>query len=994
MLPGLDVSAPWASVSQVASGRLAMAAGNLLRGPDLASVRGDDPLTAPWVRCLDGTWALGVWPSPDAVPLDALTGPREGDGWGTVPVPGTWLLHAQGVDPLGVPHYTNIQMPFAGPPFRLPDHNPTAVHRRRVEVPASWSDLDVVLRVGAAETFHAVYVDGHFVGHGTDSHLPSDYDITHLIPPGHSAEVAIVVVRYAAASYLEDQDHWWMGGLQRSVTLHARPRVRIADAAVLADWDPATSSARLTLDVEVAGLATLVDRAEGWWVRAWVETLGGGSPRRPRRLGEIVAGTVPHRFDDPYRFTGHRVRGEAPIPGARPWNAEDPVLYRVVMELVDPQGSVVEVASCRVGFRRVEIRDRNLLVNGERIMIRGVNRHDHHPDRGPAMTPEDLRDDVVAMKRLNLNAIRTAHYPPDTALLSLCDELGMYVVDEADIETHAYNTSLGDDPAVLAAWMERTVRMVRRDRNHPCVILWSLGNESGLTAAHRAQAAWIRAADPTRPLHYEGAVFHAGWVDGALEVSDLVAPMYPPVEQIAQYGRSGRGERPLVVCEYSHAMGNSNGGLARYSEIFETTPGVQGGFVWEWKDHGLRQRVEPPGPGGAERFAYGGQFGDAPHDGNFCADGIMGPDLVAHPAAWELAWVHRPVAVTGPSRWRPGSPFVLVLTSRRHFVDTSDLIGRIEIAHEGHRVTAWPLDVVLSPGERRRVEIPAATFAEAATASGDLTVTITWRQRRATAWAPRGHVVGTDQILARRARSPVPVRWPSRTSRWARVPASEVLDVMGGVAPRLSLWRAPVDNDRFLALPDSRRLETELEMRTSRRDEEWGVTWRHELDLAPEHADVARVGSTFDLPEGDWELHVYGRGPHENLPDRSAAAHLLIWSQSPDEVPYLRPQSHGLRTDCRWMVALDRSRGIAVALEAIGPVALHMSATPHDDEELARARDLSELGPRRSLTLHVDRAHRGVGTASCGPDTDPEFRIGPGRYRWAYRISARRRRTR
>ncbi len=984
MLPEIGRRAPWTSIREVSFQRLEMTPGNLVIGSDVAAIRGDDITQTPWYHSLDGRWDLAVWSHPDRVPARALTEPCTGPRWGSVQVPGTWLLHAEGVDPLGVPHYTNIAMPFPGPPFRLPDHNPVGVHRRRIEIPTQWTGLDVILRIGAAETFHAVYLDGRLIGYGTDSHLPSDYDITAWVTPGSSVELAVVVVRYAACSYLEDQDHWWFGGLQRSVALMARPPVAITDLGVVADWECSHQQARCSATIDVSGLGTRTDRPEGWSVRAWVETLAG------RRRGRVVSGVLPHRFEDPYRFEGHRVSWTWEVPRVGPWSAEKPERHRLVAELVDPSGQVVHAIGTLIGFRRVEIRDRTLLVNGHPIMVRGVNRHDHHPDRGPAMTCEDLRADLTAMKRLNLNAIRTAHYPPTTALLSLCDELGMYVIDEADIETHAYNTSLGEDPAVLGAWMERTVRMVRRDRNHPSVIIWSLGNESGLNAAHGAQAGWMRAVDPTRPLHYEGAVFHGGWADGGRAVSDLAAPMYPPASLVADYGSSGVGDRPMIVCEYSHAMGNSNGGLDRYAEVFETTPGVQGGFVWEWKDHGLRQRVDPPGPGGHERFAYGGQFGDHPHDGNFCADGIMGPDLTPHPAAWELAWVHRPVVVTGPRRWTPGSPVVLEIRSRREVLDTSDLIGRIEVASNGEVVADAPLEVVCAPGERRRVEVPAELLAALDNEDGDLTLTVTWRQRRATPWAPRHHLVGSDQILLRRTRRPVPVRWPRELERWRSIPVEELVDVDGDGAPRLSLWRAPVDNDRFVRLPDGRALEDLLTMTTTVQREGPARVFRHRVELPSDAADVTRVGSTFTLGEGDWTLHYFGRGPHENVPDRRSSAHLGIWSGPPDDLVYLRPQSYGLRTDCRWLIAVDTDNGVALAIEALTPRGLHLSVTRHDDGELAAARDLTDLAPNRSLVIHIDCAHRGVGTASCGPDTDSEFRIAAGTYRWAYRLSARR----
>ena len=397
---------------------------------------------------------------------------------------------------------------------------------------------------------------------------------------------------------------------------------------------------------------------------------------------------MPH-VTAPYFFRGHVVDVATTIARVRPWSAEQPDRYAVLVTLRNPDGEVVEVVRQVTGFRRVEVRDRQLLVNGRAVTIQGVNRHDHHPERGSAVTVEDLRADVVAMKRANVNALRCSHYPNDPRLLDLCDELGLYVVDEADIESHAYNELLCHDPAYRASWLTRGARMVERDKNHPSVILWSLGNESGLGENVEALAAWVRAYDPSRPLHYEPGIADypgqtEGWEERGRAVTDVVCPMYPRLVDIVAYA-AGPGDRPLIMCEYSHAMGNSNGSLADHWAAIDTTPGLQGGFVWEWKDHGLRQRL----PDGRERFGYGGQLGDTPNDGNFVADGLMASDLVPHPAVEELRWVHRPIATTrvGPvvRVGRAGLPetVTLRLTNRQDVRGTTWLRGTMDVLVDG-----------------------------------------------------------------------------------------------------------------------------------------------------------------------------------------------------------------------------------------------------------------------------------------------------------------------
>ena len=368
-------------------------------------------------------------------------------------------------------------------------------------------------------------------------------------------------------------------------------------------------------------------------------------------------------------FEGFEVTSRWEIRRAKPWSAETPHRYSVTVELVDPRGRVRQTEIQHVGIRSVEVRDRQLLVNGRPVWIFGVNRHDHHPDRGKAVSDDDMRADLQVMRAHNITAIRTSHYPNDSAFYELCDELGFYVIDEANIESHAYNTSLCDDPTYRATWLERGARMVQRDRNHPCVISWSLGNESGHGVNHDALAGWIRAADPSRPIHFEGEILHRGWVEAGSPVGDIVCPMYPTIESIREYGTSGRGSRPLIMSEYSHAMGNSNGSLADYWDVITSTPGLQGGFIWEWKDQALRQRL----PDGRVRLAYGGQFGDTPNDGNFVADGLVSADLEPHPAMRELAWVYRPVTV---ARARGG----LRIENRQSFADVGLAAGDVGAA--------------------------------------------------------------------------------------------------------------------------------------------------------------------------------------------------------------------------------------------------------------------------------------------------------------------------
>ncbi len=961
MLPDIGSLAPWADPEVVALGRLAM------HVPLPAHGGGRDR------RSLNGRWSFRLFGSPDAVTPAAVRGAYA--SWDAVAVPGNWTMQGVGDHP----HYTNIQMPFPGPPPKLPEHNPPGVYRRTCTVPAAWRGRQVVLHVGGAESVHAVWVNGKFAGYGTDSRLASEYDITPFVTLGRN-EVAIVVVRYSAQSYVEDQDQWWHAGLHREVWMEARSAAHLADVVCAADLT-ADGEGRLAVDVRV-----------GWMG----EPLAGHRVRvslcgpKGRRVGKSTVQPVPHRADVPYAFTGFATHHEFTVPDALPWSAESPSRYLVEVELLAPGGTVTDATHQRIGFRHVEIRGSDLLVNGQRVWIFGVNRHDHHPDRGKAVTIDDMRADLVEMRRHNITAVRTSHYPNDPVFYDLCDELGMYVVDEANLESHGYNTSLCHDPRWRSAWLARGSRMVERDRNHPSVIMWSLGNESGYGAGHDALAGWIRHVDPSRPLHYEGAVFHAGWYGGD-DATDVVCPMYPPVVALRWYAESGKARRPLILCEYSHAMGNSNGSLADYWDVITTLPALQGGFIWEWKDHGLRQRLSD----GRTRLAYGGQFGDTPNDGNFVADGLVGSEGEPHPAMREVAWVYRPVAVAA------GRRNTLRISNRQAFTGLAGLRAEWQLLVDGEPLGSGELVVPdVAPLSSADSALPVAVPADV----GPVQLAVRWFSRAAAPWAPAGHLVAWDQVQLRAA------------PRVRRAPPPRGERPRLAIEPELTLWRAAIDNDGFKlqprlaeqlqvggkALPRwlrqgiERLPADELVPHTCQRVERaHGIEFHHTVVVPAELADLPRVGVRFPVPGRFGQLRWCGRGPHENYPDRNSGAVLGVWEGEPDAPPYLVPQEFGLRTDCRWLELIDPRRGEVVRIDVLQPTArhtpvLHMSATHFTAEDLYTAADTTELRPRKELIVQLDAAHRGVGTASCGPDVLPQYVVQAGEYRFSYRVSARR----
>ncbi len=698
---------------------------------------------------------------------------------------------------------------------RSPSSNPTGVYEREFEVPAEWLEPGrrIVLHVGAAESVLIVELDGEEIGVGKDSHLASEFDLTDRLGPG-SHTLRLRVVKWSDATYVEDQDQWWHGGIARSVFLYLTRAVHLADVRVdagLAD-DLTTGTLDLTVTVGFPGR----ELPPGWTVEATLDgtgetqtapaamvdrtTLQGWTREIQNVMYTHAAGLLPPEQQDRW-LRIHE--GMAPpldglvtwhveVPDVRRWSAEQPALYPLHVTLRDPDGAVAEAVTVAVGFRRVEIRGLDLLVNGERVYIRGMNRHDFDQHTGRVISREDMRADIVLLKQFGFNAIRTSHYPNDPAFLELTDELGMYVVDEADIESHAFQSTLCDDHRYLSQWVDRVSRMAQRDKNHASVILWSLGNESGHGLNHEAAAAWLRGYDSSRPLHYEGAIRYDWTSDQG--ITDVTCPMYPPISAIVGHARSGLQRHPLIMCEYSHAMGNSNGTLAEYWDAIESTPGLQGGFIWEFRDHGLVQTL----PDGRTRWAYGGDFGEQPHDGTFVCDGMVWPDRRPKPAMWEHKRLAAPVRIGGSAEDVAAGR--IDISNHQHFCDVGWLRARYSLTVDGVETATGDVDLpTLGPGEHATVALPG--WVRPGPDAGEAFLTVHVTTADAQAWAPAGFEVCSVQV---------PVGSPvDREPVAAATTGSVELDADGRLvhpclasAPTLSLWRAPTDNDRIGGFAD------------------------------------------------------------------------------------------------------------------------------------------------------------------------------------------------
>ncbi|MEV4393171.1 glycoside hydrolase family 2 TIM barrel-domain containing protein [Nonomuraea sp. NPDC049607] len=944
-----------------------------------AALRSDAPALD-----LNGLWRFRLSPVAD-VPDDFARPGFDDAAWDELPVPAHWPLHGH-----GAPAYTNVSYPFPVDPPHVPGENPTGDYRRAFDLPDGWSGGR--LRFEGVDSFARVWLNGHELGFSTGSRLPVEFDAGPWLRPGRNV-LAVRVHQWSAASYLEDQDMWWLPGIFRDVTLTRSA----ADVFVRASHD-----GRLSFEA-----------AEG---RLSVPELG------VRDLEPGVEITVE----------------------AEPWTAETPRLYEAV--LTTPH----ETVRLRVGFRTVSVADGVLLANGRPLLLKGVNRHEFHPRHGRAVPYETMREDVLLMKRHNVNAVRTSHYPPHPDFLDLCDELGLWVIDECDLETHGFGQvgwrrNPTDDPRWADALLDRMRRMVERDKNHPSVIMWSLGNEAGVGRNLAVMADWTRERDPSRPLHYEG--------DWSCAHTDVYSRMYATHAEVEAIGRgeedplddpaldARRRAMPFLQCEYAHAMGNGPGGLAEYQELYERFPRLAGGFVWEWIDHGLTHS--------RHEYAYGGDYGEPVHDGNFVIDGLVFPDRTPSPGLLDLKKVFEPV------RFAFGDGVVRV-DNRYDFRDLAHLGFLAVVEEDGVPVAEFPLEVPASGGE---VKLPALPPGEGA---GERWLTIRATLTADQPWAPAGHELAWSQTpLPTPASGPTPGPAPDAASGPVSGPTSDLAPgtassptsdlapgpadragpllapvpaaqrqaadggrlVLGGgefdartgrlarlfgldvEGPRLDLYRAPTDNDRYGGLGRTWR-QLGLHRLTHRVDGvETGDGLTVRTRVAPAATDLgmratwtwtATSGDTLDLtvdvePEGEWPdpiprlgvhltlpgeiAHViwFGRGPGEAYPDTGMAARVGRWSATVDDLqtPYVYPQENGRRGDVRWAEfgGPDGTPGFRVE----GDPVFGLTARRWSTAELEAARHRPDLVAGDRVHLHLDLAQQGIGTATCGPGTLPRY---------------------
>ena len=972
--------------------------------------------SSPWVQVLNGIWKFAYVERVDDVPAGFYKEDYDDSGWDDIPVPSNWQ-----VEGYGRPHYTNRPYPFPVDPPRVPDENPTGCYRRTFTIPQEWAGRQVILRFDGVDSAFFVWVNGRQVGFSKGSRNTAEFDITPYVRTGRNT-LAVQVMQWSDGSYLEDQDMWWLSGIFRDVSLVSEPQVHIYDHYIRTDLDETYTDAMLRVRATIRNASDTDARA---YTLSW--------QLLDRELAPVLVAPVQTQVSIP---AGEEVLVDLDHPIADPhkWTAETPYLYTLVLKLTDAAGQDVHIGATRVGFRRVEIKGGRLCVNGVPIMIKGANRHEFHPDLGRAVPWETMVQDIILMKRSNINAVRTSHYPNNPRFYELCDEYGLYVMDEADLETHGFSlvgdrSQLSDDPRWEKAYLDRMQAMVERDKNHPSIIIWSLGNEAGFGRNHVAMAEWTRKADPTRPIHYEQ--------DKDAQVADIIGPMYPDLPRLIELAEEPEWTKPVILCEYAHAMGNGPGSLKEYWDAFYKYPRLQGGFIWDFVDQGFR-RVNADG---TEGFVYGGDFGDEPNDGNFILNGIVFPDRTPSPALYEYKKVLEPVKVEAVDLEQG----LVRVVNRYDFIslDHLQLVWKLmagaQCVHAG--TVALPH---VTAGDRAEVRIPYAK-PKVLERGTEYWLDLSFVLAHATQWAEAGHEVAWAQFrlpwegqkAAPRLVLPVELQEDAKTLRVVGAHHAVDFDKQRGVirsftyhgrellaaGPRLNFWRAPIDNDRKEIEGKWRRAG--LDRLTHRIDDvqversgEGEVQVRVAARIAPPvhaHGLVCRIVYTFrgdgsvlieteGTPVGELpylpriglqmtlpgtldRVRWFGLGPHETYVDSKEAGRLGVYACTVDDLytPYIYPQENGNRSEVRWATFTDL-RGLG--LRVVGYPDFNFSAHRFATEDLERAAHTWELPRRDTITLNVDYKHHGLGSHACGPEPLPEHRLEPRPFRFAVELQA------
>jgi beta-galactosidase len=970
-----------------------------------SALKNDSWENSPNYKSLNGIWSFYYADSVNARPVDFYKNDFDTKNWDTISVPSNWEMKG-----FGIPIYTNIKYVFPANPSFIPHNiNNNGSYKRDFEIPENWSEKDLYLHFAGVSGAMYIWVNGEFVGYNEGSKTAAEFNISQVVKPGKNT-VSVQVLRWSDASYMEDQDFWRLSGIERDVYVYASNKVTLRDFKTIADLENNYKDGVFNVEIQVDNNTnSLLEKTIN------IKLLDGDF--------EIYSDCKTSTLNK----GSNSIFFQKTIPNIKTWNAEKPNLYTLLISVNE------EYTSTKVGFRKIEIKNSQFLVNGKPVLIKGVNLHDHDDKTGHVVSEELTIKDMEIMKQNNINAIRCSHYPKNPYFYRLADKYGFYVIDEANIETHGMGVTQdvtkkpetkNNHPAYLPEWKEahldRTARMFERDKNHPSIVIWSLGNEAGNGINFLKTYKWLKEKDTTRPTQYEGAVGY--------ENSDIEAPMYWKIEQMLKYVKEG-GTKPLIQCEYAHAMGNSLGNLQDYWDVIEVNPTMQGGFIWDWVDQGILTKNEK----GEEFWAYGGDLGgfELQNDNNFCLNGIVNPDRTVHPALFEAKKVYQYIKFKGVDLAKGN----IEIKNNYDFTNLSELDFSWILLENGVEIKNGKVaDIDVAPYQSKLITI---YLPELENTLSDYHLNVYAKTTKTQPLIPVNHVVAYEQFQLQKGSFQSIVKNEGTTILVAKDSSKISLsndvfqaqfDLKSGVLSTLdygqgnllekgispNFWRATTDNDFGFKMPEKlgvwkKATENQelISIEDSKNNENTIIHVKYKLESAKNSIvtmkyvfykdgiiDVKttfdnnmnklpilpRLGNNFIIKKEFDNVNWLGKGPFENYQDRSTAALVGNYKSKVSDLyyPYIRPQENGYRTENRWVTFTnDKGDGIKITAPTyFGFSAHHQYNSDFDAGDKKMQRHTTDIQKRDFVNINIDNQQMGVGgDNSWGSMPHAKYRI-------------------
>ncbi|MFS0778509.1 glycoside hydrolase family 2 TIM barrel-domain containing protein [Neobacillus sp. 3P2-tot-E-2] len=981
-------------------------------------------------QSLNGKWKFAFYENPQKRNQDFFKGDYDASEWDEIKVPSHWQL--QGYD---YPQYTNVRYPWEGkedikPPFAPTNYNPVGQYIRSFTIPEDWKGQPIYINFQGVESAFYVWVNGEIVGYSEDTFTPAEFDLTPYLIDGEN-KIAVEVYRWCDASWLEDQDFWRMSGIFRDVYLYSTPEIHINDFFVTTELDQEYKDAKLKIEAKIKNV--FEETVIGYTVEAMLYD-HENNPVLEDSL-QIKVDLENQSFISIYASTN--------ISNPFKWSAESPYLYTLVLILKDESGIIKETESCKVGFRTFEIKDGLMKINGRRIVFKGVNRHEFACDKGRAVDYDDMINDIKLMKQHNINAVRTSHYPNNPLWYELCDQYGLYVIDETNLETHGtwkYGQKDEGDavPGSKVEWRENVLdrcnSMFQRDKNHPSIIIWSLGNESFGGDNFIKMHDFLKENDPTRIVHYEG-IFHYRKSEAASDIESTMYVSPEGVKRYAEYAKYTDNPKPYILCEYSHAMGNSCGNLYKYTDLFEKYPIIQGGFIWDWKDQALETTTND----GVPYLAYGGDFGETPHDGNFSGNGLIFADGTISPKIIEVKKCYQNVRFTA-ANLQEG---LVDVVNNYLFTDLQKYELVWQLAENGLLIQEGTSEIKVEPCSTKTIKL-AYSIPEVCKHSDEYILTVSLHLKNSTIWADKGHEVAFEQFVVPTVKAiseSMPVNLPQskviQEDNYVTISGDSfkvIFNKDNGTLDSysyngipllenevgLNFWRAMTDNDRgnklherssvwreagknkvltsFLVDAKSTSatvVTTEFSLPTTMSSckivytimGDGEITVDYQLEPGDDLSEIPEVGMMTTLDGSFDTITWYGKGPYENYWDKEKGAKIGIYTGKVKDqyVPYLRPQECGNKTSVRWALVTNQQ---GAGLKISGSPTVEVNALPYTPLELEEHDHGHKLPPTDKTVVRINYKQMGVGgDDSWGQKTHPEFTLYANRcYSYSFKI--------